>query len=104
MPFSRIIKSKTACVKVNGKMTAYEAASLREEFIECLENYDGLILDLESVDGFDTTGLQLLLSSKKTAEDLNKIFTVSGASTAIINFLSRAGVDPGGIPGMEKED
>ena len=83
MPFNREEKNGNAVFHIKGAMTIYEAVSIRDAFIESLEAFDGVILNLEEVTEIDISGIQLIISANKTAQKNNKAFTVSGLSDAV---------------------
>ncbi len=75
-------------------MTVSEASSLRDEMVECFNNYDGLVLDMNDVSECDVSGIQLLYSARLTAHSMGKCFEVGGASERSADILVRAGLDP----------
>ncbi len=97
MSFLRENKDGYALLKIDGPMTVNETASIRDELIECLVTYNGLILDLDAVSECDTAGIQLLCSARLTAKETGKSFSVTSASMSSMNTLVRAGFDPDAI-------
>ena len=101
-------KTKDGCTRVvvEISMTVYEAEKLRKEWAAYFSDYcssdlkmegdaaAGVILDLNHVSACDITGVQLLCSARKTADLNHLIFTVSEASTAVIEAVSDAGLEP----------
>ena len=57
MTFTKQEKDGCARVSVEGAMSVYEAADLRDLFVSCFDQHDGLILDLSAVTECDTAGL-----------------------------------------------
>ena len=103
MAIKREEKDGYAVVKVDGPFSVYEASDLRNEFLECFENYKGLILDLEEVSDCDTAGVQLLCSARKTSDSEGKPFTVAKVSDQVINAVTCAGLNPENILNLKKE-
>ncbi len=97
MIFNREEKDGCALLSIQGTMTISDAAALRDEMLECFNDYEGLILDLYDVSGFDTAGIQLLCSARLTAESTGKSFKVTRASVSSMSELERAGFDPDAI-------
>ncbi len=103
MAIKREEKDGYAVIKIDGPFSVYEAADLRNEFIECFENYDGLILDLEEVSDCDTAGVQLLCSAHITSGNEGKPFTVAKASDSVITAVTCAGLNPDKILNPREE-
>jgi len=80
-------------IKVRGAMTIYEASALRKELLECLEDHDSLVLDLEEVSNCDTAGVQVICSAIKTVTDAGKTFSVRAVSAEVVQAAFRAGLD-----------
>ncbi len=93
MPFTREEINGNAVFHMKGAMTVYEAVSLRDAFMESLDAFDVVILDLEKVTELDCAGIQLIVSAKKSAEKSKKTFTVSGFSDAVVKVASRTGFE-----------
>lgn len=103
MPFIREEKDGYAEFRMNGAMTIYEAASIRNAFLESFESFDGIVVDLQGVTECDIAGLQLILSAKKTAANRKKKFEAYGASDAVIDAISRAGLETDTMIDTKKE-
>ncbi|MDM8543619.1 STAS domain-containing protein [Desulfococcaceae bacterium HSG9] len=93
MSFIREEKNGNAIFHMKGAMTVYEAVSIRDAFIEGLEAFNGVILDLKKVTKLDIPGIQLIVSAKKTAEKRKKAFTVSGFSDSVAETVFRTGFE-----------
>jgi len=52
---------------IDGELSIYRAAELRESLQSALAVGDGLELDLSAVSEMDSAGVQLLMAAKKTA-------------------------------------
>ncbi len=94
MAYEMETKDGHAILKVNGRMTVSEAGSLRDKLVECFDNYNGLILDLQGVEECDAAGIQLICSVLKTANAIEKPFSVTNASRAVTESVVRAGLNP----------
>ncbi len=94
MSFMRKEKDGSALLKIEGAMTVNEAAELRSEMVECLDTYDGLILDLNNVSECDTAGIQLLCSARLTVQSTGKRLLVKSASMSLMDAFSRTGLNP----------
>ncbi len=94
MKITREDKEGQVLVKIEGPVSIYEGPVLHEEFIECLDRYDGLLLDLSDVSDFDTAAVQLFYSARITAAHRQKEFVITGASAAVMDTVKLAGLDP----------
>ena len=92
MGFEREDKEGNIRLKIEGPMSIYEVATLREELSACLENSEGLELDIEGVTDCDTAGIQLIYAARKTAEQGEKQFHVTGAPQTVLDTLRSAGL------------
>lgn len=86
-----------AYLRLEGVLTVYEVAELREELISALEKKNGIMLDLSKVTDVDTTGIQLLCSAYRTAKDAKKTFTIMGANDSFREAISRIGLNSEGF-------
>ena len=103
MRLSKEEKDGCAFVKIDGEFSIYEASTLRGEFLECFNKYNGLILDLSDVTECDTAGIQLLCSARLTAEKEGKIFSVEKMAEPVVNALISGGLAPEKIKYQKKE-
>lgn len=97
-------KDEHVLLKIEDAMSVYEAAVVRERLMACLDNCDGLSLDLSELKDCDIAGVQLLYSAKRTAEDQGKYFKVAGASDSVVDALARAGINPDQVLCAGKEE
>ncbi len=81
-------------IPVEGGLTAYEVAHLKDQMLMGFTNHPGVVLDLHTVDACDTLGVQLLCAANKTAQKLNKIFRVIGRPEAFLNAAMGIGLEP----------
>lgn len=75
-------------VYVVGEMNIYKAQDNKKVFLSYLRNNKNVILDLSNVNEFDTTGLQLLMSLKKSLGNINKDLYLRSPSQVVKNILS----------------
>jgi len=57
-----------AMLRIEGEMTIYRADELKQLLLAPLEHAAALEIDLSAVTELDTSGLQLLMLAKKTAQ------------------------------------
>ena len=81
-------------IPVEGALSAYEVAHLKDQMLMGFANHPGVILDLRAVKECDTLGVQLICAANKTARKLNKIFRVIGQSEAFLNAAMGIGLEP----------
>lgn len=72
---------------ISQELTIYHAMDLKEQFIEALAEADALELDLSQVAEIDTSGLQLLLLTKREAGRQGKQLTIVAHSPAVRQTL-----------------
>jgi len=72
---------------ISQELTIYHAMDLKEQFIEALADADALELDLSRVAEIDTSGLQLLLLTKREAGRQGKQLTIVAHSPAVRQTL-----------------
>jgi anti-anti-sigma factor len=104
MSVSREEKEGRIILKIEDSLSIYDVANLRNEFLECLDAYDHLSLDLNGVTECDSAGIQLLCSAYMTARNAGKFFEISGASEQVIETVSLIGLHPDGFCGLKIED
>lgn len=92
MEFEREETDSTVRLKIDGALSIYEATELRVELLGCLETNSGLELDLGGVTGCDTTGIQLLYATRKTAEAAQKTFYITNVPQPVLDALNNAGL------------
>lgn len=72
---------------IEGEMTIYRAAELKQMLMSAIEQRPALVLALAGVTEFDSAGLQLLALAKRTASELGKEFRLSSQSEAVAQVL-----------------
>ncbi len=93
MAFKKEENEKEVILEIEGAVTVYEVASIRDELVDCLKKSKGLILKLDRVTDCDTAGIQLLCSAYRTTGDRVRTFSVSGVSDVISNAINHLGFD-----------
>lgn len=74
-------------ISLIGDCNVYSATKLKQSLIELLDKNDHVLVDLEKVTEFDTAGLQVFISAKKTTKANNKkIKFISHPSSVIAVF------------------
>ena len=73
-------------------MTLNQAVTVWEELRAFLRGGATAALDLSPIKDCDTSGIQLLCSSIKTAENANKMFSIVTASACVKAAANRAGI------------
>lgn len=96
-------KDGNLVMKIEGSLSAYKAADLKDCLLTGFTNHQGVILDINGVTECDTLGIQLLLSARKTAEMLNKTFNVTGNSPSVQDMLTGVGLEAEDFPCFLKE-
>ncbi len=74
-------------MRIEGDMTIFNAADLKKDLLDNLNECSELEMDLSQVNEMDTTGLQLLILAKREAVALNKGFRIISCSPATTNVL-----------------
>ncbi len=88
------VKDGCAFLTITETLSIYEVEELKETMEKSLAKYNGLILNLKQVEECDTAGIQLLLSARKTAEQIGKGFEIDGASSELIRVTTLLGLNP----------
>ncbi len=92
MAITKEDKDGCTILRIDGPMTVYEAASLRDALIECLDACNRLSLDMKDVTECDTAGIQLLCSARITADAEGKQLVLNGISEAVNLALETSGI------------
>ena len=91
MEITKTQQDGNAILKIEGSLSIYEAADLREEL---LANVIGdLTLDLSEVDVCDTAGVQILVAAGKSADRAGKSFTAVGYSAGVKEAFGQVGLN-----------
>ncbi|MEW6692503.1 MAG: STAS domain-containing protein [Pseudomonadota bacterium] len=81
-------------IRLDGEVTIYQAAALRESLMEQFALLPAIELDLSAVAEMDTAGLQLVLAAKAEALHANKPFRVSAISDSVRDLLALYAIPP----------
>lgn len=74
---------------LSGEMTIYNAKMFKDELTKIVEELpQQIVLDLSQVSEIDTSGLQLLLMTRRKAAQKNKALQLVALSTAVIDAIS----------------
>ncbi|MBF0224862.1 MAG: hypothetical protein HQK76_05345 [Desulfobacterales bacterium] len=94
MDLTKEIKNESVIIGIDNQFTIYEAASIKDEIIDCFENYNDLSIDFKRLEGFDITGIQILYSALISAKQSGKKFKLLNMPYIAINLMIDAGLDP----------
>ena len=97
----------SASLTVNGDLTIYHAAEIKQRLIDSVRASAVLELDLSQVGEMDTAGFQLLALAKRESQKLGHALRIVGHSPAVrevIEFLNMVAFfgDPLVIPANER--
>jgi anti-sigma B factor antagonist len=80
-------KHKTAALRIQGALTIYRAAELKETLLAALPAAGPLEVDLSGVTELDSAGLQLLMLTKITAQAQACELRLVGHSPAVLEVF-----------------
>jgi anti-anti-sigma factor len=84
---------RAALVVLGGEHDLYSADQLQETFNQSLSDCDRLIVDLSAAEFSDSTIIQVLVQTMKTAAELDRTFSVVlGTAPAVERVLEVTGV------------
>ncbi|WP_148714390.1 STAS domain-containing protein [Chitinolyticbacter meiyuanensis] len=89
MPLTALAEGESAQFRLDGELTIFHAAELKDVLLAALGEGGGppLTIDLSGVDELDTAGVQLLLLAKREAARHGRALAYSGHSPAVISVL-----------------
>lgn len=81
-------------LKIDAELIIHSAASLRQKLLELLAQHPSgdCRIDLSAVEECDAIGLQLLISARKSAENLSSSFVIAAASPAVEEAAAAIGL------------
>lgn len=79
-------------VGLDGPVTIYEVAGLREAFREALSEGVDLRVELDETSKWDLSGLQLLVSCVRTARDEGRRLTLAKVPRSCVEAAERSGL------------
>jgi ABC-type transporter Mla MlaB component len=82
----------TKTVALEGPVTIYEAASLRDAFRDALADGQSLRIELDESTKWDLGGLQLLISCVRTAQADGRVVEVANVPRGCAEAFHRAGL------------
>jgi anti-sigma B factor antagonist len=83
-----VTEPKPGQLALEGDLTIYDAARLKDELLARLHANSGLTVDLSGITELDTSGVQLLLLLQREASDAHKPLKWAGHSTAVSEVLA----------------
>lgn len=78
-----------APLRLDGELTIYRAAELKDVLLAAVAANDTLEIDLSGVEEFDTAGVQLLLLAKREAGARGGSLRLSGHSAPVLDAFQR---------------
>jgi anti-sigma B factor antagonist len=72
---------------IEGELTIYTAAGLKEQLVAALAAAQPIEIDLSRVDEIDSAGLQLLILAKREAAQAGRELTLLNHSQAVMDCL-----------------
>ena len=86
-------RKSRSTLSLEGSATIMEAEQLRDALAECIDEWDGVRVDLLNVGDMDTAGMQVLVSASVTAGLLEKQFAVTRASESVTETCRLLGLE-----------
>jgi len=80
-------KVAIAPLRVEGDMTIYQAAELKQTLLASLATTSPLVLDLSAVSEIDTSGVQLLMMAAQYARACGQEFRLTRPSQSVIEVI-----------------
>ena len=80
-------EGKTTMLRIEGEMTIYRAAELKQILLAPLDKAANVEVDLSMVSELDTAGVQLLLLAKNTAQSVGSGLQLTAHSPAVLDVL-----------------
>ncbi|WP_286757768.1 STAS domain-containing protein [Ralstonia sp. RL] len=71
-------------LRIEGEMTIYQAAELKQTLASALRQGEALEIDLSAVGEIDAAGIQLLIAAKKSAQAAGKELRLVAHSDAVV--------------------
>lgn len=75
-------------LRIDGEMTIYRAAEIKQQLLGALAASSSLALDLSAVGEIDTAGVQLLMLTHREAAAAGGALTLVGVSDAVDEALT----------------
>lgn len=77
----------TSPLRIEGELTIYRAAELKDTLLAAVAANDTLEIDLSAVEEFDTAGVQLLMLAKRTATATGHTLRLTGHSAPVLDVF-----------------
>ncbi len=85
-------QGESKAVGLDGAVTVYEVAGLRDAFREALAEGVDLRVELDETTKWDLAGLQLLISCARTAREDGRVLTLAKVPPACVEAAERSGL------------
>ena len=92
MAFIKEDRGGQSFLRLEGPLTVYEVGEMREVLLASLERDQELLVDITGITDCDTTGVQLLVSTRKKAGNDKKKLLITGDSEAVRKAAERIGL------------
>ncbi|MET0351862.1 MAG: STAS domain-containing protein [Rhizobacter sp.] len=73
--------------RIEGELTIYRAAELKDTLLAAVAANDTLEVDLSAVEEFDTAGVQLLMLAKRAAGTAGHTLRLTGHSAPVLDVF-----------------
>ncbi|HEV7814476.1 MAG TPA: STAS domain-containing protein [Janthinobacterium sp.] len=80
-------QEEAAVLGLDGELTIYRAAELKQQLLAALERAGPLEIDLSAVTEVDTAGVQLLMLAKQVALQRQQELRLAGHSPAVLDVF-----------------
>ena len=80
-------KGAPSVLRIEGEMTIYRAAELKQTLCEALDRSEELAVDLAAVTELDSAGVQVLLFAKRQAQARRRILRLHAHSPAVLDVF-----------------
>ncbi len=80
-------KNAQSTLRIEGELSIYRAAELKQVLLGALEQTDELEVDLSGVTEFDTAGVQILMLAKKHALSKQRDLRLVAHSPAVLDVF-----------------
>lgn len=76
-----------ATLKIEGEMTIFNVAAIKEQLATALQSGNKLEVDLSAVTEYDSAGLQLMVAAKKWADQQEIDLNFNQPSESVLSLL-----------------
>jgi len=88
-------KEKKARMTIEKELTIYTALEIKEYFLEAVEKFNEIKIQIKDVENIDLSFIQLIESLRKTAEEYNKKINISAElKDGTRELVENSGFDP----------